>query len=173
MLLRLPGAQNTLRPIVSRQFSLTAHNTHRAARAGISTSAKLALPEGTLGLGHVAPRHAQSAAPIIQRRTQQLVSHFFTSASTSPSSSTTDSMASLPISEKGYQSNAPSVYTARKVAPANTLEHRVYIEKDGVPVSPCKSIRHVKLAMLKVLTPASPRYSVVRQPATDRVEHGR
>ncbi|KXJ91973.1 inorganic pyrophosphatase [Microdochium bolleyi] len=29
-----------------------------------------------------------------------------------------------------------SQYSVRKVAAANTLEHRVYIEKDGVPVSP-------------------------------------
>lgn len=28
-----------------------------------------------------------------------------------------------------------SPYTVRKVAAPNTLEHRVYIEKDGVPVS--------------------------------------
>jgi len=28
-----------------------------------------------------------------------------------------------------------SPYTIRKVAAANTLEHRVYIEKDGVPIS--------------------------------------
>lgn len=27
-------------------------------------------------------------------------------------------------------------YSVRKVAAPNTLEHRVYIEKDGVPVSP-------------------------------------
>ena len=48
----------------------------------------------------------------------------------------TDNMASLPISEKGYDNHAPSRYTARKVAAANTLEHRIYLEKDGVPVSP-------------------------------------
>lgn len=45
-------------------------------------------------------------------------------------------MASLPISEKGYDSHAPSRYTARKIGAANTLEHRIYLEKDGVPVSP-------------------------------------
>jgi inorganic pyrophosphatase len=28
-----------------------------------------------------------------------------------------------------------SPYSIRKVAAANTLEHRVYIEKDGVPIS--------------------------------------
>jgi inorganic pyrophosphatase len=49
-------------------------------------------------------------------------------------------MSGLPISEKGYHPNAPSGYTVRKNAPANTLEHRIYIEKDGVPVSPFHDI---------------------------------
>jgi inorganic pyrophosphatase len=31
-------------------------------------------------------------------------------------------------------------YTVRKVAQPYTLEHRVYIEKDGVPVSPFHDI---------------------------------
>ena len=42
-------------------------------------------------------------------------------------------MASLP-------SKAPSQYTARKIGAANTLEHRIFIEKDGVPVSPFHDI---------------------------------
>lgn len=33
-----------------------------------------------------------------------------------------------------------SEYSVRKVAPQYTLEHRVYIEKDGVPVSPFHDI---------------------------------
>jgi hypothetical protein len=33
-----------------------------------------------------------------------------------------------------------SPYTLRKVGAAHTLEHRVYIEKDGVPVSPFHDI---------------------------------
>ncbi len=33
-----------------------------------------------------------------------------------------------------------SQYTVRKVGAANTLEHRIYIEKDGVPVSPFHDI---------------------------------
>lgn len=33
-----------------------------------------------------------------------------------------------------------SAYSVRKIAAANTLEHRVYIEKDGVPVSPFHDI---------------------------------
>lgn len=49
-------------------------------------------------------------------------------------------MSSLPISEKGYNSKAPSVYTARKVGAANTLEHRIWIEKDGQPCSPFHDI---------------------------------
>ena len=35
---------------------------------------------------------------------------------------------------------AMSGYTIRKNAPANTLEHRIYIEKDGVPISPFHDI---------------------------------
>jgi inorganic pyrophosphatase len=31
-------------------------------------------------------------------------------------------------------------YSIRKIGAANTLEHRVYIEKDGVPVSPFHDI---------------------------------
>lgn len=37
-------------------------------------------------------------------------------------------------------SNAPSVFTPRKVGAPHTLEHRIYIEKDGVPVSPFHDI---------------------------------
>ena len=33
-----------------------------------------------------------------------------------------------------------SKYTVRKIAPPNTLEHRIYIEKDGVPISPFHDI---------------------------------
>lgn len=40
----------------------------------------------------------------------------------------------------GLHSNGPGGYTVRKNAPANTLEHRIYIEKDGVPVSPFHDI---------------------------------
>ena len=47
-------------------------------------------------------------------------------------------MSSLPISEKGY--HAPSGYSVRKNGAPNTLEHRIYIEKDGVPLSPFHDI---------------------------------
>jgi inorganic pyrophosphatase len=49
-------------------------------------------------------------------------------------------MAALPASEKGYHSKAPSAYTARKIGAPNTLEHRIFIEKDGVPLSPFHDI---------------------------------
>ena len=49
-------------------------------------------------------------------------------------------MSSLPISEKGYHANAPSGYSVRKNGAANTLEHRIYIEKDGLPLSPFHDI---------------------------------
>ena len=49
-------------------------------------------------------------------------------------------MSQLPISEKGYHSHVPSAYAVRKNGAPNTLEHRIYIEKDGVPVSPFHDI---------------------------------
>ena len=49
-------------------------------------------------------------------------------------------MSSLPITEKGYHANAPSGYSVRKNGAPNTLEHRIYIEKDGLPLSPFHDI---------------------------------
>ena len=49
-------------------------------------------------------------------------------------------MSSLPVGEKGYHPNAPGGYAVRKNGAANTLDHRIYIEKDGVPVSPFHDI---------------------------------
>lgn len=49
-------------------------------------------------------------------------------------------MSSLPIAEKGYHANAPSGYSVRKNGAPNTLEHRIYIEKDGLPLSPFHDI---------------------------------
>ena len=70
----------------------------------------------------------------LHSRTAQLARHFST-----PTPINVE-MASLPISEKGYHSKAPTAYTARKIASPNTLEHRIYIEKDGVPLSPFHDI---------------------------------
>lgn len=69
----------------------------------------------------------------IQYRAQQLAGHLH---STSPTVTT----ASLPVSEKGFHTMAPGQFTARKIAAPNTLEHRIYIEKDGVPISPFHDI---------------------------------
>ena len=54
--------------------------------------------------------------------------------------STPFGMTSLPISERGYHPNAPSSYSVRKLGAPNTLDHRIFIEKDGVPVSPFHDI---------------------------------
>lgn len=67
-------------------------------------------------------------------RVQQVARHLKTSPP-KPSE-----MSQLPISEKGYHSRAPAVYTVRKNGAPNTLEHRIFIEKDGVPLSPFHDI---------------------------------
>lgn len=65
-------------------------------------------------------------------RTAQLAQHISRLAPLSPSRNF--KMSGQP------HSNAPGGYTVRKNAPANTLEHRIYIEKDGVPISPFHDI---------------------------------
>lgn len=67
-------------------------------------------------------------------RAQQVARHL-TNSPSNPSE-----MSQLPISEKGYHSRGPAVYTVRKNGAPNTLEHRIFIEKDGVPLSPFHDI---------------------------------
>jgi inorganic pyrophosphatase len=47
-----------------------------------------------------------------------------------------DSIASDRISSDSISSISSMAFTTRRVAAANTLDHRVYIERDGQPVSP-------------------------------------
>ena len=67
-------------------------------------------------------------------RAQQISRHL------SFQTSQTLEMSSLPISEKGYHANSPGGYSVRKNGAPNTLEHRIYVEKDGVPLSPFHDI---------------------------------
>jgi inorganic pyrophosphatase len=41
---------------------------------------------------------------------------------------------------ESYHSGAPSPYTVRKIGAANTLEHRIFIEENGKPLSPFHDI---------------------------------
>lgn len=64
-----------------------------------------------------------NSSKISSSRAAQIARHLSGSSSTSRNSNTNDNSHKMS-------------YTTRKVAAPNTLEHRVYIEKDGVPVSP-------------------------------------
>ncbi|KAI8951022.1 inorganic pyrophosphatase [Xylaria longipes] len=74
-----------------------------------------------------------SAANIASRRSAQLARHF----SSSPSSSYNPNV-HTPAPDQSPTMASP--YSVRKVAAPNTLEHRVYFEKDGVPISPFHDI---------------------------------
>lgn len=77
---------------------------------------------------------APHSAPNPTSRAQQITRHLSTST---PHLIT---MSQLPISERGHHGNVPGAYAVRKNGAPNTLEHRIYIEKDGVPVSPFHDI---------------------------------
>ena len=72
--------------------------------------------------------------PQASSRVQQITRHLSTTTSQHIT------MSQLPISERGHHGNAPGAYFARKNGAPNTLEHRIYIEKDGMPVSPFHDI---------------------------------
>lgn len=78
-------------------------------------------------------------------RSQQLSAHFSTTAAPPTNSNTTttdtDTMAQAALPTRGaYDPSAASKFTARKIGAPNTLEHRIYVEKDGVPCSPFHDI---------------------------------
>ncbi|KAK4093376.1 hypothetical protein Purlil1_2533 [Purpureocillium lilacinum] len=79
------------------------------------------------------PLLSSSPSQISSQRTAQIARHLASPASTRQLHSTSSSASSA-------SPTMASPYNLRKVAAANTLEHRVYIEKDGVPVSPFHDI---------------------------------
>merc|ERR1712169_88852 len=74
----------------------------------------------------IKPLHSSSPSfsQIPSQRTAQIARHFSTS---SPSQE--------PYQKAAHTANMASEYSVRKVGAPNTLEHRVYIEKNGAPVS--------------------------------------
>ncbi|TQV97159.1 inorganic pyrophosphatase [Cordyceps javanica] len=78
------------------------------------------------------PRHPSSSSSSSSftsplQRTSQIANHL-----QSPAPPTHRSLSTM--------ASSSSPYAVRKIAAPNTLEHRVYIEKDGVPVSPFHDI---------------------------------
>ena len=110
----LPASQLSRVSIQFRHFSnrLPIHYSHSPVRSFYRPSKT----------GHLATPTISSL-----NRLSQVSRHLSTTSSNpSPSTSTThpDTMA----------------YTVRKIGRPNTLEHRAYIEKDGVPISPFHDI---------------------------------
>ncbi len=79
------------------------------------------------------PSKASSRSALIAR-------HFTTQTPQSQKPTPKLEMAQLPVSQKGYNTKAPSKFAVRKIGQPNTLEHRIFIEKDGLPVSPFHDI---------------------------------
>lgn len=99
---------------------------------------KLPMRASPTAVNNFSTRSAPALAPEkANERSKQLSSHFPHSRAASSSSSqqpSTMAQTTLP-SRGGFDPKAPSVFTTRKVGALHTLEHRIYIEKDGVPVS--------------------------------------
>ncbi|KAL7798545.1 inorganic pyrophosphatase [Trichoderma ceciliae] len=103
------------------------------ADSALTTLTTLTTQTAKMGLRAPPPPSGQNSSASSQasqpsQRTAQIARHLET-----PTERTSDS-------ESSPQSSTMSSYSVRKVAAQNTLEHRVYIEKDGVPVSPFHDI---------------------------------
>lgn len=109
-----------IRPSIARGCSTTCNSFfyHRQLQAFSFAVA----PSATFTLAPSDPTHNQNS-PL--SRSIQIARHISSSAN-SPTNSTIANMASQ--------------YKVRKVGAPNTLEHRIYIERDGVPVSPFHDI---------------------------------
>lgn len=120
---------HSILPVIAVQLQFPAVAGVRLASLSPTNAAR---PSSTFSRTTTQSSHNTTIKPS-QSRTAQIARHFSGSHSlNSPSPS------SLPA---GIDSTkmAPQ-YTVRKIGAANTLEHRVYIEKDGVPVSPFHDI---------------------------------
>jgi len=121
-MLYIKSLRITLQAHHSIQIGPRALRLHRTA--AFFTLAPHSAPNPTRNLGPTTPcSRAQQISRHLSTTTPQLVT-----------------MSQLPISERGHHGNVPGAYAVRKNGPPNTLEHRIYIEKDGVPVSPFHDI---------------------------------
>ncbi|KAK4240922.1 putative inorganic pyrophosphatase [Achaetomium macrosporum] len=101
--------------------------TLSASGADSASTAAISLPAARTNPSTAQLRPGRTTATSSISRTTQIAGHLQArSYSTSTSSNNTSNMA--------------SPYTVRKVGAPYTLEHRVYIEKDGVPISPFHDI---------------------------------
>lgn len=78
---------------------------------------------------NLTPARTAHTSKISSPRLQQIARHFSSSSTSTidPSHNTTNA-------------KMASQYKVRKIGAPNTLEHRIFIEKDGVPVSPFHDI---------------------------------
>jgi inorganic pyrophosphatase len=138
---RHPVSQLTRLPIHSRSssysYSFTASITlHRPFRSTARTNPVRPLATATTSSPTLAPPTNRTSPPsrpppshLDPSARVSLVARHFSSTTSVPSTSPTMSY-----------SKTPSPYTVRKIGQPFTLDHRVFIEKDGVPLSPFHDI---------------------------------
>jgi hypothetical protein len=132
-----------LAPLTRRDCLSPPSPAQRAARAYLSRRTCSSTPPKTQLLdpgcaSRPGPTNVNKIHSRAQSRSAQLSSHLAPASpsSTAPvRSSTTMAQQSLPT-----RGGPASTFTARKIGAPHTLEHRIYIEKDGVPVSPFHDI---------------------------------
>ena len=139
----------TARPSPRLTNRIAVRVTNLAPRASFSAPGRheAAPPEVNPVVGHwrPSPTNVNKIQARAQSRSGQISAHFASSSAASTShdiqDNRTDVMANATLPTRGgYDPNVPGKFTARKIGAPNTLEHRIYIERDGVPLSPFHDI---------------------------------
>ncbi|KND95096.1 Inorganic pyrophosphatase [Tolypocladium ophioglossoides CBS 100239] len=134
--------------------TLAADTTCAAASPALSTIAATVAATGIhTSMGLRAPPPPSSCQPSSQpsshrittsqislRRTAQIARHLLSPPAHAPSRQSYSTSSAASSSSSSTPPSMASQYSIRKVAAPNTFDHRVYIEKDGVPVSPFHDI---------------------------------
>lgn len=129
---------------ISRVFPLQSELTHsnlrpsylrlstraRRQQSGLMQESQQASPANKLQSLPLLSPHTITSTTKISSRSAQIARHF----------SDTSSPTSIHTTEAHPDTNMASKYGVRKIGAPNTLEHRIYIEKDGIPVSPFHDI---------------------------------
>ena len=125
-LLLSSGCRRPVRAVVTCCAPTLASHTNSAARVLPS-----AHPSSTTSITTHAGKASSRSA---------LVARHLSASSSLPRTVGTSSLPNQRDSTRNDNTIMSSPYSVRKVGAPNTLEHRIYIEKDGIPISPFHDI---------------------------------
>lgn len=123
---------NVCRNCLSRQEARVKFSRNSSGQVGAA-----AVTKSTITLAGNAGAGSPTLRDKIQSRAGNIAGHLRNNSNSQPYSTTTSASS---LQQNSSISTNMSQYTARKIGAPNTLEHRIFIEENGKPVSPFHDI---------------------------------